>query len=156
MRGPGRGGGGPLAPAMPVDLRFSGHPLRKAERYSLARDGAGLPLSDHFTLAEFASRDGADAVHVHPALVALLEIVRAHFGAPVRVNSGYRSPEHNRDIGGAALSRHTFGLAADIVVDGILPQTVHAFLVTLAPGGLGKYRTFTHVDVQGVGRRWAG
>lgn len=134
-----------------------GHTLGSALQYSLRDNGPGLPLSPYFRLVEFASRDGADEVLVHPALVqSVLDPVRLHFGSPVHISSGYRSPAHNRRIGGARNSRHVYGMAADIVVRGVSPADVHAFIETLDPGGLGRYGSFTHVDVQGTGRRWVG
>ena len=38
---------------------------------------------------------------------------------PIRINSGYRSPQLNRKIGGAANSNHLTGCAADIKVAGM-------------------------------------
>lgn len=139
-------------------LEFNGHRDGSATRYSLREHGPDFRLGENFRLVEFASRDGADEVLVHPALVALLETVREHFGEPVTVNSGYRSPAHNRRIGGARNSRHVMGLAADIVVDkgAVSPRRVATYVETLDPGGLGRYNTFTHVDVQGKNRRWSG
>lgn len=133
---------------------FNGHAEGSAKAYSLATHGAPFALSEHFRLVEFASRDGADKVLVHPALVSLLETIRQHFGRPVTINSGYRSPAHNRRIGGAKNSRHLWGMAADIVVKGIPPAEVAEYAATLDPGGLGRYKTFTHLDVEGRGRRW--
>ena len=142
--------------------RYHGHTTTSATRYSLSKNGSDYRLGDNFTLVEFASRCGADEVLNHPALVALLEEVRAHFSAelgrdvPVTISSGYRSPAHNKKIGGASRSRHPMGLAADVVVDRgrVSPDDVADFVETLAPGGLGRYKNFTHVDVQGENRRW--
>ena len=137
-------------------LSFHGHSDGSATRYSIREHGADFRLGENFVLVEFASRDGADEVLVHPALVALVEAVRAHFGKPVTINSGYRSAAHNRRIGGARNSRHVMGLAADVVVDrgAVSPNKVAQFVETLEPGGLGRYKTFTHIDVQGRNRRW--
>lgn len=44
----------------------------------------------------------------------VLDPAREAYGAPIRVNSGYRSPEVNEVIGGAKNSQHTRGEAADI------------------------------------------
>ena len=44
----------------------------------------------------------------------VLDPAREAYGAPIRVNSGYRSPEVNEAIGGAKNSQHTAGEAADI------------------------------------------
>lgn len=45
-----------------------------------------------------------------------LEVIREHVGRPVIVTSGYRSPEHNRSVGGVPLSAHQTGNAADFRV----------------------------------------
>jgi len=57
-------------------------------------------------------------------LAVQLEIVRAHFNAPVTINSAYRSPVYNREAGGAPNSQHLSGRAADIVIDGVTPDEV--------------------------------
>lgn len=44
----------------------------------------------------------------------VLDPLREEFGKPIIVNSGYRSLELNRAIGGAKNSQHTLGQAADI------------------------------------------
>ena len=41
------------------------------------------------------------------------------FEEPIRLNSGYRSPQLNRAIGGAPTSNHLTGCAVDIRVDGM-------------------------------------
>jgi uncharacterized protein YcbK (DUF882 family) len=135
-------------------MDFHGHRQGSAKPYSLAVHGADFVLGDHFVLMEMASRDGSDRVLVHPALIALLERVREHFDAPVSINSGYRTPRHNRRIGGVADSRHVWGMASDIVVRGVSPKKVADYVETLNPGGLGRYDHFTHVDVEGEDRRW--
>lgn len=44
----------------------------------------------------------------------VLDPVRERYGAPIRINSGYRCPAVNRLVGGAATSQHTLGEAADL------------------------------------------
>lgn len=44
----------------------------------------------------------------------LLDPLRALWGAPIRVTSGYRSVAVNRLVGGAKTSHHLRGMAADI------------------------------------------
>ena len=46
-----------------------------------------------------------------------LEVLRERSGGPVRINSGYRSPQLNKKVGGATTSNHLTGCAADIRVD---------------------------------------
>ena len=85
-----------------------------------------MRLSPHFTLGELtksqtALRMGMDndpdeeTIEAMTALcVEALEPIREHFGRPVVVNSGYRSPNVNRAIGG-----HCKGEAADVEVPGL-------------------------------------
>lgn len=121
--------------------------------YRLSTD-PGARLSEHFAVSEMACRDGTDILLVHPALVELLEDIRTHFGAPCIINSGWRSHAYNLHMGGAKNSRHLFGMAADIDVVGVTPVEVWLYAQGLQVGGLGRYHTFTHVDVQGQNRRW--
>lgn len=134
---------------------FNDQDPREAQVFYLPIHGEDLPLSDNFTLGEFKSPD-SDFILVHPALVAVLQCVRDHFGAPVSINSAYRTPEHNASVGGAAQSKHLLGMAADIKVAGVKPSKVADFLEEYDVGGLGRYNTFTHVDTFGVMRRWNG
>lgn len=46
-------------------------------------------------------------------LLARLNKFRAEYGNPMYVNSGYRTPEHNAEIGGAPGSSHTTCQACD-------------------------------------------
>ena len=48
----------------------------------------------------------------------LFEKIRAHFGVPIHISSGYRSKELNDAIGGSKTSQHSKGQAIDIDMDG--------------------------------------
>ena len=93
---------------------------------------------------------------IDPKLLELLESVRTHFGAPIKINSGYRSPEHNAKVGGAKGSYHVKGMAADIVVKGVPASKVYNYLNATHNGGVGRYSRFTHVDVRDGKARWQG
>lgn len=125
--------------------------------YSKAASG-GRQLSAHFKVREFACGDGSDAVLVAPRLVMVLESIRTHFGVPVTISSGYRTPQYNAKVDGAAHSQHCYGMAADIVVKGQTPETVAAYARQLMPdwGGVGVYKSFTHVDVREAKAGWTG
>lgn len=99
------------------------------------------------------------------ALLIVLEHLRAHFGKPVYFNSCARCSKHNPSVGGSKRSEHLvtpedpFADAGDIVVKDVTPTSVYLHLKSLPYAnllGLGKYRTFTHVDVRGYGARWVG
>jgi len=49
----------------------------------------------------------------------VLQPVREHFGKPVSINSGFRSSELNKAIGGSGTSDHCKGMAADIEIAGV-------------------------------------
>lgn len=121
--------------------------------------GDGM-LSQHFSKAEFACNHCGK---LHPSgvmppreLLVILESVRARFGVPVVVNSGYRCPVHNENVGGAKASRHMEGDASDIMVKGVDPKEVYKYLDAMVgdAGGVGSYSNFTHVDVRGHKARW--
>ena len=57
----------------------------------------------------------ASAVEALHALVDnVLDPLREAWGAPIKVNSGYRCPKLNRLVGGTPNSQHQLGEAADI------------------------------------------
>lgn len=124
--------------------------------YSVKRDGEGK-VSKHFRVREFSSKDGADKVLIDDDLVKLLENIReASGGKAVTINSGYRSPEHNAAVGGVSNSQHVKGTAADIVVADTDPLTVGqiAEYYLNTKGGIGVYKSFTHVDTRATRSRW--
>lgn len=110
-------------------------------------------LTQHFSRAEFTSRDRAEA---DPScrLLAMLERLRLIAGdKPLRIVSGYRSPEHNRAVGGAEDSRHLHNDAADIPSGyATVAQAERAGAVGI--GWKGKWAI--HVDVRpGPPARWS-
>ena len=95
-----------------------------AKTYSYSRDG-NTALSPHFQVHEFASINGtklySDTVLVDDALVALLErlyTAAGKFGTvlAIYVNSGYRTPAHDKAVGGSGCGQHVLGKAADIII----------------------------------------
>ena len=121
--------------------------------FDLAFHGSSYRLSRNFTLGEMASKDGAPMVLIHPALILALQAIRDHTGKGVSINSGYRSPNHNRAINGSLNSLHTKGMAADIVIRGMTPLEVASLAHDMGLGGIKAYPRFTHIDV-GVKRTW--
>jgi zinc D-Ala-D-Ala carboxypeptidase len=88
-------------------------------------------LSHHFHLSEFinsneAKRRGINNIPPREVIDRLtdlcenvLEPIRSNFATPVKISSGYRSPELNRAIGGSMNSQHVFGMAADFEITGL-------------------------------------
>ena len=86
-----------------------------------------------------------------------LQILRDYVDASITVNSAYRCPKHNESIGGASRSQHVLGKASDIVVKGYTPDEVFLIVQNLRRNpmlkgvifqGLGRYNTFTHLDIR--------
>ncbi len=84
----------------------------------------GLRLSPHFTLAELTktsvkTKDGNIPSRVHienlKRVCGWLERLRQRYNhQPIIINSGYRSPQVNKAVGGAQNSNHLTGCAVDI------------------------------------------
>lgn len=125
--------------------------------YSYAKDGTKF-LSANFRVREFRCQDDTDPIFVDSDLVDILQKVRDHFGKAVTITSAFRTASHNKKVGGATYSQHLYGKAADIKVSGVAASVVADFVETLMPstGGIGRYSTFTHVDVRKVKSRWNG
>jgi len=90
-----------------------------------------MKLSNSFTLEEltssdYATRNGIDNTPSELVIANLrnlceytLEPLRDIVKKPIHIFSGYRCPELNKGIGGAANSQHVEGKAADIIVYGM-------------------------------------
>ena len=62
--------------------------------------------------------DTAKKQKLQTLIEQLLDPIRAAWGAPITINSGYRSPKLNAAVGGVSTSQHLRGEAADISVGG--------------------------------------
>ena len=101
-------------------------------------------LTKNFTYGEFlhsstARRRGINNVPSQPWVkMALRELcahvlqpLRDYYGKPIRVNSGYRSPELNKAVGGSSNSQHMLGQAADIEIVGVTNPALCRMIVKL-------------------------
>ena len=123
-----------------------------------------MKLTNNFSKSEFDSKDGSEmpkeVLENIKKLAGYLQILREHLGKSIKINSGYRSPSHNKKIGGKPKSIHLLGLAADIVVSGMTPKEVFKEVEKLQDegqlpqGGLSAYPTFLHIDFRGKKTRW--
>ena len=122
-----------------------------------------MKLSKNFELSEFASHDGAptppDVLTNLKELAAELQVLRDYLNTPLKINSGYRSPAHNKAVGGASKSQHMLGKAADISSRKYTPDQIYAAVKLLQKegkiriGGIGRYNTFIHLDTANP-REW--
>ena len=97
----------------------------------VTRDNKDTPVSEHFKLGDFLTKDQYDVwpkyMVLEPRLLDKLELViqelqqEGHAVNHVQIMSGFRTPRYNQsggNTGGRAnLSRHMYGDASDIFVD---------------------------------------
>ena len=114
------------------------------------------PNALHFKRSEFACKCCCGFAPVDVELLYVLEDVREHFQAPVRITSGCRCETRNLEQGGEPHSKHMLGIAADIQVQGVEALKVADYLEGKYPDkyGIGRYATWTHIDVRGSKARW--
>ena len=155
----------------------------------VAADQLDLSLSKHFRMGDFLTHDAQRTwpryAAVSPRLLDKLELVLAEIArvngrdpaisVTVEVNSGFRTPLHNRGVSYAAGdSRHQYGDAADVKIDANFDgrfTALDARLVALAAemverqhpelaGGIGLYTSrryttpYVHIDARGTRARW--
>lgn len=105
--------------------------------------------------------NGTGLIKLHvPSGLALEQLMR-DFGKDVSINSGYRSPQYNRTLSGAAKnSMHIQGRAFDIsygsIGGGRRSAALEKFIKTAVKDGFtgfGLYNSFIHIDT-GNARTW--
>ena len=87
------------------------------------------------------------------ALRIALRDLEAEVGE-LQITSGYRCPKHNRDVGGAADSRHIVGDAIDSMC---VPERQEV-LISIAKKhgfhGIGRGRNFVYLDMRSTPTEW--
>jgi uncharacterized protein YcbK (DUF882 family) len=96
---------------------------------------------------------------LHPFLMDILFLLHwRYMKDEIIINSGYRSPETNAQLEGAALnSQHTRAMALDVHIPEVDHNQVARDVASFVDGGVGMYpnRGFVHYDF-GPLRRWVG
>jgi len=106
-------------------------------RQGIEFDGIGRRVAYHF-------------LRRHPG-----DMTDPGLGKPLIVRSAYRSPEHNRAVGGAPASKHMQGTAFDIAMANHDPAAFEAAARAVGFLGFGYYPRsgFMHIDL-GPARSW--
>ena len=73
-------------------------------------------LTEFFDYQEFGITDETDISireNIKKLVVNVMDKIRTEYGMPIYITSGYRTPEHNKKVGGVANSQHIYGEACD-------------------------------------------
>jgi zinc D-Ala-D-Ala carboxypeptidase len=117
-----------------------------------------VPASDwrwpSFSPREIASKREGEIVIDEEALDKLQRL-RDALGKPLILTSAYRSPAHNKAVGGAKNSMHMRGIAFDVRMENHDPAEFEAAARTAGFTGFGYYPKsgFMHIDT-GPARSW--
>jgi hypothetical protein len=95
-----------------------------------------MQLTPHFSLAELTTTNtkidntpSKEVIEVLRTTAFYMEKVREILGnVAITINSGYRSPDVNRKVGGTSNSSHTYGYAVDFTAYGHTPLTISNIL----------------------------
>ena len=173
-----------------IGERFGEDSERPAGFLEVYPGDARIRLTSHLRVGDFLTHDDQRAwpkyVAISTNLLDKLELVAAQVSAlggfgnadlKIDINSGFRTPEHNRGVRRAARdSRHQYGDAADVVIDANgdgrftdYDSRMVALAVELVErnhpdllGGLGLYTSrryhtpYVHIDARGHRARWRG
>lgn len=121
-------------------------------------------ITRNFNIIEFKCKANGEVLINATVIdhIKRLQKFREWYNRPMHVNSGYRTPEYNKKVGGAEHSKHMKGTATDFM----LPEEFNAFTkerkeeflnniknkwIKLCRedglgGGVGFYNTFIHLD----------
>ncbi len=108
----------------------------------------------NFSPAEIACR-GSGSLRINEEALDKLQALRDRLGKPLIVRSAYRSPAHNRAVGGAPRSKHMDSTAFDIAMANHDPVAFEAAARAVGFLGFGYYPRsgFMHIDL-GPARQW--
>lgn len=124
-----------------------------------------MKLTKDFHLSEFDCKDGTpvpdELFDNVQELAENLQVLRDYLDEPVNITgSGYRTPSHNKKVGGAKESQHLEAKAADISTKSKTPKQLAKVIEKLIAegkmkqGGIGIYPGFVHYDIRGTKARW--
>jgi uncharacterized protein YcbK (DUF882 family) len=104
----------------------------------------------YFVPAEFACRH-CGANHMDPVFLAMVDELRARYGKPIIVTSGYRCPEYNARISATGRTGpHTTGHAIDVSVSRGDAFALLRLALSMGFTGIGIKQTgaqrFLHLD----------
>ena len=131
-----------------------------------------MKLSEHFSIGELTKTNYVTKDANFPSSVAIenlknlcenwLEDLRYSYNtlyegqpeSPLVINSGYRSPEVNKRVGGAPTSNHLTGCAVDIRVSGFEQAIRYASILLDISDGTQRDYDELFIERNSAGRYW--
>lgn len=123
-----------------------------------------MKLTCNFSISEFECNCGCKMPEdVKSNIIELadnLQILRDYLNTPIKITNAFRCESKNKSVNGVKNSQHLFGKAADLQAFQLSPNKVADSVSELMEknlfkmGGLGRYNSFTHVDIRGNKARW--
>lgn len=108
----------------------------------------------HFTKSELMDDSGCgiNEADMNEEFMLALDKLREEFGHPIYINSGFRCPKHNLEVGGVKGSFHTLGVAVDIAIYGKSAYDLLGLIIDMGFEGIGinqrgpYKKRFIHID----------
>lgn len=104
----------------------------------------------YFNQSEFTCKDGCGFDNINIKLVKILDEMREYYGRPIIITSGCRCKKHNREVQGADTSRHVYGKAADLYVQGVNVNDFLIYAKDLVRRGILRYTYTNNSNMNGV------
>lgn len=121
-------------------------------KYPMTLDNSQISINwdnyPNFSVEEFDSPDfPGSGNNMQKDFLDLLQKVRTEADVPFVINSGYRSQNHNKKVGGRFDSAHLRGYAADIACpNSTMRHKILKAAYKLGVPRIGIYDTFIHLD----------
>ena len=123
--------------------------------------GGSRQLAENFNESEFykINADQPDTWDLPTVLLEALQLIRDYYGIPIKINSTYRGPNYNNQVGGATNSMHLCGQAVDFKFQTSNRERIEMLahevlndnglgrqLKQMGINGWGFYDGFVHID----------
>lgn len=126
--------------------------LKYGEEVIMPTYNANTELTNNFTYGEFFCNGIQPPDEYFQNILNLakeLQKVRDKIKLPIIVNSGWRTIEHNKHVGGEVNSQHLTGKAADVYCPKLETKKFNIYLAKYGGfNGFGIANSYTHVDIR--------
>ena len=110
---------------------------------------------EYFTEEELMCPCGCKGMAMSESFMKKIVSIRKSLNAPMKINSGFRCPEHNEKVGGSSTSMHLYGRAVDVSLYPLteeqqirlIEEAIRHNITGIGVSGKGdKKKQFIHLD----------